>query len=93
MGEFISRPCPTACPWLNSPDCVACTEAERFVRHYVHGPATSKMSENEREFCVGEADHCGEGMFSADELRAMSDQELAKSVMTAWAAYVSSNCM
>jgi len=51
------------------------------------------MDEHEREFCIGEADHCGEGMFSEDQLAAMNDQELAKSVMTAWSAYVSSNCM
>ena len=93
MSEFLNRPCPAACPWLSSTDCALCTDAERFVRHYVHGPVACPMDEHEREFCVGEADHCGEGMFSADELRAMDDQELAKSVMTAWSAYVSSNCM
>jgi hypothetical protein len=51
------------------------------------------MDEREREFCVVEADSCGEGMFSEDKLRLMNDQELAKSVITAWSAYVLSNCM
>jgi Mg/Co/Ni transporter MgtE len=50
------------------------------------------MDEYEREFCVTDADHCGEGLFSYDDLVAMDDQELAKSVMEAWRAYVSSNC-
>lgn len=93
MSEYLKRPCPTACPWLGSPDCALCTESERFVRHYVHGPVICPMDELEREFCVVEADLCGEGMFSQDQLTAMNDQELAKSVMTAWSAYVSSNCV
>lgn len=90
--EFLERPCPSACPFLGSPDCAVCSPTERFVRHYVHGPAICPMDEYEREFCVIDADHCGEGLFSYDELVAMDDQELAKSVMEAWRSYVSSNC-
>lgn len=89
---FLERPCPTTCPFLGSVDCAVCSPTERFIRHYVHGPAICPMDEHERQFCVDDADHCGEGMFSSEELRAMDDQELAKSVMNTWRAYVAYNC-
>ncbi len=91
--NFLVRPCPTDCPWLNSTDCELCDEKERFIRHYIHGPAVCQMDDYERSFCLIEANRCGEGMFNTAELDQMSDQELAKSVMTAWRAYVYSNCM
>ena len=93
MRELYSRPCPAKCPWFDSEDCVLCTDTERFVRYYIHGPVENNMDEDERMFCVEEADHCGEGLFSTEELSAMSDQDLAKSVLYAWGAYVSSNCI
>ena len=54
------------------------------------GEALRPMSVTEREWCVDEADRAGEGFYKADELRALSDQDLACNVLHAWRMYVAS---
>lgn len=89
--DFASVGCPGECSWMGSMECSACSEVERFVRHFMTGPATRSMTEEEREWCVLEADHCGEGMFSREELVPMGDKELARSVFNAWNQYANSH--
>jgi hypothetical protein len=49
------------------------------------------MTAEEREWCVQEADWAGEGSYNKEELSAMTDKDLANSVLHAWLEYVRSH--
>lgn len=90
---YLTRPCPTGCPWIGSDDCSMCAEHEQFIRHYMHGPVLGPMTEEEREWCIEEADRSGEGSYPREETEGLSDQDLAKATYSAWREYVQCNCM
>jgi len=80
------------CPLAPCPGCV-CTRNEMALRRYtaVSGGPLRPMTAAERAWCVAEADHCGEGLFSVEELSALDDRALAAAVLRAWTAYVRRN--
>lgn len=85
---FQNFPC--AC-FEGEHDCI-CSDNERAMRHYAYIGVDKPMTEEQREWCVEEADSAGEGYFSLEELNALDDQGLAHAVLQAWSMYVSSNC-
>lgn len=67
-----------------------CGIEERVIRAYSEGRYAVPMTAEQREFCIWEADKCGEGMYSREELQGYSDQALASAVLDAWDAYCKS---
>lgn len=70
----------------------ACGDAERVLRAYLGGNMRL-MTLEEREWCLEEADHAGEGSYPRAEAEGFSDAELAARVIHAWSDYVRSNCL
>lgn len=86
--------CSSKCSFFGSYDCSMCSEKERFIRmHIAGGDEIPPMTKEQREFFAEDADHCGEGVYSSVDLLLLSDKDLAKCVMNAWALYVNSNCL
>jgi hypothetical protein len=71
----------------NDHPCV-CSQRERVLRHYAFYYLERKMSDEERQWCIEEADSAGEGYYSSGELSKMTDKELAYAVLKAWNMYV-----
>jgi len=80
------------CMGLIYSDCV-CGNSERVIRAYIGGYAPSPMTPEQREWCIREADHAGEGYYTRGELTALDDKKLAYCVLNAWDMYVKSNCL
>lgn len=57
---------------------------------YAAGRGTRPFTPQERANLVDDADHAGEGYYSAAELAAKSDQELASATLHAWGLYAQS---
>lgn len=70
-----------------------CARDESTLRRYAAGEALRPMTNDERAWCVDEADRAGEGYYSEPELTAMDDKVLADAVLNAWHMYVQSNCL
>jgi hypothetical protein len=71
-----------------------CGEEEHVLRlissnKWPHGP----MTEEQRQWCIREADSAGEGSWSEAELLKLNDQDLAHAVLQAWRDYIQSNCL
>lgn len=49
--------------------------------------ASRPMTAEEREWCIDEADACGEGFYRREDLESMPDEDLAYSVLGAWWMY------
>jgi hypothetical protein len=71
--------------------CCVCTREESTLRQYSAGEILRPMTDDERAWCVNEADRAGEGYYSEPELTSMDDQALASAVLNAWNMYVQSN--
>ena len=72
-----------------------CGQNEIALRHYAY-PETSilpAMTAEQREWCIKEAEHAGEGSYPRNETENLSDEELAKAVLKAWWDYVRSNVL
>jgi len=90
----IITACVPTCPFFGSSDCVVCNDDERFIRNHIHNDGSVPfMTPEEREWAIDEADRAGEGMWSREDLEPMTDSELAKAVLDAWASYVQCNCL
>lgn len=72
-------------------NCV-CGDRERVLRAFLGG-AMRPMTPAERQWCLEEADHAGEGAYPRAEAENYSDSALAERVLFAWADYVRSNCL
>ncbi len=70
-----------------------CERDEAMLRRYAGGDDLRPMCPREVEWCIDEADRCGEGFYNRAELEGMSHRELAGAVMNAWRMYVQSNCL
>lgn len=88
--EGVKAPCCMGSEYIGP--CI-CTHDERVLREYAYGSSLSEMTLPQREWCIQEADSAGEGMYNESELSKMTDKELAGAVITAWNAYVQSNCI
>lgn len=73
----------------NVEGCV-CGHNERVLRSYVDHRRTVPMTAEQREWCIEEADKCGEGMYSREQLEGYNDHDLAWTVIDAWHAYCQS---
>ncbi|MBU1249469.1 MAG: hypothetical protein KKB70_12265 [Proteobacteria bacterium] len=51
------------------------------------------MTAGERQWCIDEADRAGEGAYPPKDTQGLDDKALAKTVLMAWADYVSCNCL
>lgn len=78
------------CCQLEGP-CV-CGDEERVLRAYSEGRYIETMTKEQREWCLDEADHAGEGSYPKKEAEGLSDAMLAKWVLQAWSDYVRSHC-
>ena len=70
-----------------------CSRDESTLRRYSSGEHLRPMTDEERAWCVDEADGCGEGYYSESELTRMDDKALADAVLNAWHMYAQSNCL
>ena len=66
-------------------NCV-CPPLERFMRAYAERLPMTAMSPEQREECIQEVIYCSEGSNRTD-YEALSDQDLARGVLYAWADY------
>lgn len=64
-----------------------CTDEERILRFYSCGVITVPMTTAQRDWCIQEADHAGEGEHSRATLEPLSDKDLARTVLSAWVNY------
>lgn len=97
MYNHLERPCPAGygvnCT-NGVPSCGGvCDDKEIFVRYYALGPSTVPMTAGERQWCIDEADRAGEGAYPPKDTQGLDDKALAKTVLMAWADYVSCNCL
>jgi hypothetical protein len=65
-----------------------CTKTEMALRRYAEGDDILAMNEEQRLFCIEQAEFCSEGYYSVEELTKMSDTDLARSVIHSWAMYI-----
>lgn len=86
--ENVNAPCCSG--W--KADCI-CSHEERVLRAYSDGHLFEPMTQEQREWCLDEADRAGEGSYPADEARGYDDAEHASRVLMAWNDYVKSNCV
>lgn len=77
------------CQGPTATGCV-CSPKEQVVRMYAAGRGSRPLTPQERANLVDDADHAGEGYYSAAELAATSDQELASATLHAWGLYAQS---
>ena len=70
-----------------------CDDSERALRAYMDNYADTPMTQEQREWCIEEADHCGEGSNPREEGEKLNDRDLAKWTYWAMVAYVQSNCL
>lgn len=68
-----------------------CGKEEKVIRALISGTLNITMAPYQREWCISEAKWAGEGMYSEEELKGMTDKQLAEAVLTAWIAYANSN--
>lgn len=64
-----------------------CDQVERVIRAYQEGRRIIPLTAEQRAWCVREADRAGEGLYRPAELEALSDRNLARAVLYAWAEY------
>lgn len=84
----------TPCCSNITPECYGqCTADERMVRRIIAGDHTEPLTDDQRQYLIEEADRAGEGSYPAEEAISMTDVELAKRTLNAWADYVQSNCL
>lgn len=86
----------TPCCSHKFPECadyVLCTANERMIRRLMAGDHTEPLTAEQREWLMDEADRAGEGSYPKEEAKDLSDAELARRTLSAWADYVQSNCM
>jgi hypothetical protein len=67
-----------------------CHPDECVLRHYAYTDYRVPMTQEQREWCIREADHAGEGYYSREELAGYKDKELDRAVLNAWNMYVQS---
>lgn len=86
----------TPCCSNKFPECdhmVLCSANERMIRRIIAGDHTEPLTEEQREWLIDEAEHAGEGSCPREEAFGLSDVELSKRTINAWADYVRSNCL
>lgn len=75
-----------ACCWPLVEAC-CCAPEERVLRAYSAQRYTGPMTPAQRAWCVDEAYRAGEGTYRREELAALSDEDLARTVLSAWVDY------
>ena len=76
------------------PEGCACGDNERALRRIAAGEwQHGLMTDEQRWWCVREADSAGEGTYEETDLIELTDKELAATVLQAWWDYVRSNCI
>jgi hypothetical protein len=80
--ELSTCPCYGGGEW----QCVCCP-TERILRAYIDGTFTTPMTAEQREWCLGEIEHCDEGSKRAD-YEQLTDNDVADATLHAWAVYV-----
>jgi len=84
----------TPCCSNVTPECYGqCTADERMIRRIIAGDHTDPLTPEQRQYLIEEADRAGEGAYPAEEAKDLTDAELAKWTLNAWADYVRSNCL
>lgn len=68
-------------------DACCCAPDERVLRAYSEQRYTGPMTAAQRAWCVAEAERAGEGAYRREELAALNDEDLARTVLSAWADY------
>jgi hypothetical protein len=65
-----------------------CGDEERVLRHYAYAPQDlPAMTNEQRDWCISEADQSAEGALRREDLAKMPDRELADTVLRAWKDY------
>lgn len=89
MNLFADIQLPCACS-QSCAECI-CGPEEKILRHYASGQNLRPMTAEEREWCVTEADQAGEGAYNREEMKNLSDRDLANTTLSAWSDYVKSH--
>lgn len=91
MALFQDIPIKCPCGYDKTEHGCLCTFKEAMLHRYCSNEILRPMTAEEREWCVQEADWAGEGSYNKEELSAMTDKDLANSVLHAWLEYVRSH--
>ena len=67
-----------------------CNLQERVLRAYANGMKLRPMADDERAWCIEEAVDASEGSRDESQLTSITDQNLAKEVLSAWKEYAQS---
>lgn len=71
-------------------DVCFCGGEEAVLRMYTSGNPPRPMTDEERSWCVDQADWAGQGQYTQEGLEELNDKDLAYTTLCAWSEYANS---